>query len=221
MRWLQRRENDMGNKIVSVTRKTTESEIKVTLDFNALKQDYRKRIKTPLPFLNHMIEHIAWRSEVNIEVDVRLDAFDLNHVVCEDVAITFGKAVYEYIKDNASEGVTGFGDGIGIIDEAMARSAVSFENRAYFQIDYNGIEVPHETENMLSEDVETFLEGFVQGAMCTLHIDLLKGRNGHHIWEAIYRSFGVALGRALAVNEKRKGMTSGVAGRIDFSVEKS
>ena len=30
------------------------------------------------------------------------------------------------------------------------------------------------------------LEGFAQG-LCTLHIDLVKGHNGHHIWEAIYR----------------------------------
>ncbi len=210
----------MKNKIVSVTRKTTESEIKVTLDFNEFKKDYRKRIRTPLPFLNHMIEHIAWRSETNIEVDVKLDEFDLNHLICEDVAITFGKAVAEYIKDNASEGIIGFGDGIGIIDEAMARSAISFENRAYFQIDYNGLDIPKETEGMLSEDLETFLEGFVQGAMCTLHIDLLKGNNGHHIWEAIYRSFGVALNSALCISEKRKGMTAGVAGKIDFIVDK-
>ncbi|MDK2801062.1 MAG: imidazoleglycerol-phosphate dehydratase [Clostridiales bacterium] len=210
----------MKNKIITVKRKTTESEITVTLDFNEFKKDYRKKIQTPLPFLNHMIEHIAWRSEVNIEVDVKLDEFNLNHLVCEDVGITFGKAVFEYVKDNMPNGVTGFGDGTGIIDEAMARSVISFENRAYFQIDYSGIDIPKETEGMLSEDLETFLEGFVQGAMCTLHVDLLKGHNGHHIWEAIYRSFGTALNRAFTISEKRKGMTSGVAGKIEFEVEK-
>jgi len=209
------------NNIISVTRKTTESEINVTLDFSPIKPDYRKRIKTPLPFLNHMIEHIAWRAEVNIEVDVRLDEFNLSHLVCEDVAITFGKAVGEYIKDNMQNGVTGFGDGIGIIDEAMAQAAVSFENRAYFSIDYGSLEIPAQTEGMLSEDLETFLEGFAQGAACTLHISLLKGHNGHHIWEAIYRAFGVALNRALAVSDKRKGMTSGVAGKIEFEFKKN
>ena len=80
--------------------------------------------------------------------------------------------------------------------------------------------MPTETEGMLSEDLETFLEGFVQGAMCTLQIDLFKGHNGHHVWEAIYRSFGVALNRAFVLSEKRKGMTSGVAGKITFEVEK-
>ena len=210
----------MKNKIITVTRKTTESEINVTLDFGEFKKDYRKRINTPIPFLNHMIEHIAWRSEVNIEVEVKLDQFDLAHLVCEDVGITLGKAVAEYIYDNQENGVMGYGDGIGIIDEAMARSVISFESRAAFHLSYNGLAMPAETEGVLSQDLETFLEGFVQGAMCTLHVDLLKGQNGHHIWEAIYRSFGIALNRAFIISEKRKGMTSGVAGKITFEVKK-
>ncbi len=208
-----------GNLVIKVKRKTTESEINVMLDFGQIKKDYRKRIKTPIPFLSHMIEHIAWRGEVNVMVDIKLDEFNLSHVVCEDIGITFGKAVYEYIKKNSSNGAVGFGDGIGIIDEAMARCAISFENRAYLNLDFAGLQMPDETEGMLSEDLKTFLEGFVQGAMCTLHIDLLKGENGHHMWEAIYRAFGVALGRALTISEKRKGMSSGVAGNIEFEVE--
>ena len=44
---------------IKVTRKTTESEMNVVLDFAPLKKDYRKYIKTPIPFLNHMIEHIT------------------------------------------------------------------------------------------------------------------------------------------------------------------
>ena len=71
---------------------------------------------------------------------------------------------------------------------------------------------------MLSEDLQTFLEGFAQGAMCTLHVDLLKGSNGHHIWEAIYRAFGSALNKVVAVDESRIGKTSGVAGKIEWTI---
>ena len=152
---------------IKVTRKTTESEMNVVLDFAPLKKDYRKYIKTPIPFLNHMIEHIAWRGEVNIDVDLKLDEFVLTHVICEDLGIALGEKV----------------------------------------------------EGMDTEDLETFLEGFAQGAMCTLHIDLVKGHNGHHIWEAIYRSFGSALNKVFEVSESRKGKTSGVAGKIDWVIE--
>ena len=179
---------------IKVTRKTTESEMNVVLDFAPLKKDYRKYIKTPIPFLNHMIEHIAWRGEVNIDVDLKLDEFVLTHVICEDLGIALGKAAKEYI--DRTDGA-----------------------RAYCDIDYHGIELSEKVEGMDTEDLETFLEGFAQGAMCTLHIDLVKGHNGHHIWEAIYRSFGSALNKVFEVSESRKGKTSGVAGKIDWVIE--
>lgn len=204
-------------KPIKVTRKTTESEMTVTLDFSPLKSNYREYINTDITFLNHMIEHIAWRGGFNIEVNVKLDKFVLTHVIAEDLGIALGKAVREYIL--STDGVQGYGDAIGIIDEAKAQCAVSFEERAYCDIDFNSIGVGECVEGMNSEDLETFLEGFAQGAMCTLHVDLIKGHNGHHIWEAIYRAFGIALNRTLMVSEERKGRTAGVAGKIEWVIE--
>ena len=202
---------------IKVTRKTTESEMNVVLDFSSLKPDYRKYIKTPLPFLNHMIEHIAYRGDFNISVDLELDEFTLTHVIAEDLGIALGKACKEYI--DRTDGCYGYGDAVGIIDEAKAECAVSFESRAYIDIDYHGIELAESIEGMYNEDLETFLEGFVQGAMCTMHIDVLKGHNGHHIWEAVFRSVGTALNRTFAVSESRTGKTAGVAGKIEWTVE--
>lgn len=202
---------------IKITRKTTESEMTVALDFAPLRADYREKINTGITFLDHMIEHIAWRGGFNIEISVKLDKFALTHVICEDLGIAFGKAVKEYI--SRTDGAMGYGDAVGMIDEARAQCAISFEERAYIDIDYHGADMSERVEGMDKEDLETFLEGFVQGAMCTMHIDLMKGRNGHHIWEAIYRSFGTALNRTLAVNEARRGKTSGVAGKIEWIVE--
>ncbi len=204
-------------RTVKVTRTTTESEMGITLDFSPLKADYRKAINTPIVFLNHMIEHIAYRAGFNIETSLKLDEYALAHVICEDLGIALGKAVKEYI--DTTDGTAGFGDAVGMIDEARASCAMSFESRAYIDIDYHGIDVPVQTEGMNSEDLETFLEGFVQGAMCTMHIDLYKGHNGHHIWEAIFRSVGSALKNVVAVSEDRLGKTSGVAGKVDWVIE--
>ncbi|NDO18621.1 hypothetical protein FMM68_02995 [Lachnospiraceae bacterium MD329] len=204
-------------KPIKVIRKTTESEMTVILDFSPLKSNYREYINTGITFLNHMIEHIAWRGGFNIEVNVKLDKFVLTHVIAEDLGIALGKAVREYIL--STDGVQGYGDAVGIIDEAKAQCAVSFEERAYCDIDFNSIGVGECVEGMNSENLETFLEGFAQGAMCTLHVDLIKGHNGHHIWEAIYRAFGIALNRTLMVSEERKGRTAGVAGKIEWVIE--
>ncbi len=201
---------------IEVTRKSTESKMTVILDFSPLSSEYRKNINTPLTFLNHMIEHIAWRSGINIITNVELDKFTLTHVICEDLGIALGKAVLEYVSRNAGK-VRGFGDAYGIIDEARAHSLISFENRTFCDIDYNGIELQNTVEGMDKEDLETFLEGFAQGANCTLQISLEKGKNGHHIWEAIYRSLGLTLKDALSAG--RDGMTAGVAGTIAWEVK--
>ena len=203
-------------KTIKAVRKTTESVMGVILDFSPLAPNYRDKICTPIPFLNHMIEHIAYRAGFNIRTTTELTDFTLVHVIAEDLGIALGKAVKEYI--DTTDGAYGYGDAIGIIDEAKAEVAMSFESRAYVDIDYHKNTIPSETEGRLSEDLQTFLEGFAQGAMCTLHVDLLKGSNGHHIWEAIYRAFGSALNKVVAVDESRIGKTSGVAGKIEWTI---
>ncbi|MDO5311510.1 MAG: hypothetical protein Q4E94_06345, partial [Clostridia bacterium] len=80
----------MKNK-VKVTRKTSESYVKVEIEKGELKADYRKHIRTPLPFLNHMIEHIAWRAGLNIDIELEMPDFSLIHLVCEDVSMTLGR----------------------------------------------------------------------------------------------------------------------------------
>ena len=203
-------------KTIKAVRKTTESVMGIILDFSPLAPNYRDKICTPIPFLNHMIEHIAYRAGFNIRTTTELTDFTLVHVIAEDLGMALGKAVKEYI--DKTDGAYGYGDAIGIIDEAKAEVAMSIESRAYFDIDYHKNTIPTETEGMLSEDLQTFLEGFAQGAMCTLHVDLLKGSNGHHIWEAIYRAFGSALNKVVAVDESRIGKTSGVAGKIEWTI---
>lgn len=204
---------------ITVTRKTTESEMTVILDFSPLKPDYRKHIDTPIPFLNHMIEHIAWRGGVNITAQVKLDQFVLTHVICEDLGIALGKAAAEHIRRSQEKGIKGFGDAVGIIDEAKAEAAVSFESRVFFDLDPHAIFVPGEVEGMYSEDLVTFLEGFAQGAACTLQVDLLRGKNGHHIWEAVFRSVGSALHEVFSCSAERQGKTSGVAGKIEWEIQ--
>lgn len=201
---------------IEVTRTTTESRMSVVLDFAPLLTDYREKINTPLTFLNHMIEHIAWRSGINIETEVDLDKFCLTHVICEDLGIALGKAIAEYVR--RKDGTVGYGDAYGIIDEARAHSLISFESRTYFDIDYNGITMCDNVEGMYREDLETFLLGFAQGANCTLQISLEKGENGHHIWEAVFRSLGSTLAAALKCDQSRLGKTAGVAGAIDWVI---
>lgn len=203
----------MKNKITA-TRRTSESSVKVMIEKGELWSDYRDHIRTPLPFLNHMIEHIVWRSGLNIDIELNLPDFQLIHLVTEDVSMTLGKAVGEFVRLNKP---SGYGFGIGIIDEAKTTAVISFEDRALFDFTTD-IDYAENVEGMPSEELLTFLDGFVQGARCTLHIDLEKGENGHHIWESVYRAFGIALGAAINPDTVKGGATSGVAGEVVYEI---
>lgn len=199
---------------ITVTRKTTETSIKVVVEQGQLATDYRKKINTPLPFLNHMIEHIAWRAPLNIEIEVDFDEFKLCHLVCEDVAMTFGKAVGELVKQNST---SGYGFATGIIDEACADVSISFEDRSLLVFD-SKVNYDENVEGMPSEELVTFLDGFAQGARCTLNVNIKSGENGHHIWEAVYRGLGIAIGQAICIDKERQGLTSGVAGKVVYEI---
>lgn len=200
---------------MKVTRKTTESKITVMLG-DTLTSDYRKKIRTPSAFLNHMIEHIAYRFGRNIECELELADFTLDHLIFEDLGLTLGRAVKELLK--TQENVPGFGDSAGIIDEANAHIYLSFENRAYFELT-EAVTVPDEAEDCKAEDLAAFLEGFAQGASCTIQAEIRRGVNSHHIWEAVFRAFGSALKAVFTCDESRKGLTAGVAGAIVFEIE--
>lgn len=203
----------LKNKITAV-RRTSESSVKVMIEKGALWADYRQHIRTPLAFLNHMIEHVVWRSGLNIDIELDLPDFQLVHLVTEDVSMTLGKAVGEFVRLNKP---SGYGFGIGIIDEAKTTAVISFEDRAL--LDFTStIEYGEQVEGMPTEELITFLDGFAQGARCTLHIDIEKGENGHHIWESVYRAFGIALGMAINPDNIKGGATSGVAGEVLYEL---
>lgn len=203
----------LKNKITAV-RRTSESSVKVMIEKGTLWTDYRSHIRTPLTFLNHMIEHVVWRSGLNIDIELDLPDFQLVHLVTEDVSMTLGKAVGEFVRLNQP---SGYGFGIGIIDEAKTTAVISFENRAL--LDFTSkTEYGEQVEGMPAEELITFLDGFAQGARCTLHIDIEKGENGHHIWESVYRAFGIALGMAIHPDNIKGGTTSGVAGEVFYEI---
>ncbi len=204
--------------MIEVTRKTSESSMTVRLSEGPVAKDYRQKIKTPLQFLNHMIEQTVWRSGFNIETEVTLSDFQLAHLVTEDLGQAVGKAFARYLSSN--DGATGFGDGFGIIDEAMAHTIISFESRSLFLFTPK-VTIPSEVEGMAGEELLVFLDAFAQGASCTIQIDLERGENTHHIWEAVFRSFGLALKSAMTIDPSRRGMTSGVAGKVEFEVSES
>ena len=196
---------------VRCKRITRESVISIEIDTQERHPDINEKIKTPLHFLNHMIEHISWRSCMNIGVETSVSHYPFGHVICEDVGMTMGHAFAELWRQGKADGINGEGEASGVLDEAMVRVFLGFEDRAQFTFN-SAVRLHERVEDMLSADLNNFFAGFVQGAKCTIHVDLLKGDDPHHVWESAFRAFGCCLRAAFAPNPWRKGTTPGVKG---------
>ncbi len=205
---------------VTIERRSRESLIRTTIAGGSASDDLKANINTSIHFLNHMIEQWAWRACLNLSADVQLTHFVLQHVIAEDSGLCFGEALsrvaMQLMKD---QGVNGSGSAEGFIDEAAAKVRLSFEFRSGFYFDKDNVHMPERVEDMLCTDLWNFLGGLVQGARCTLQINLLSGEDPHHIWESVFRGLGEATRIALSPCPWRKGQTPGVAGMIEVKSE--
>lgn len=203
---------------VTIERKTRESLICTVVKGGPMDVDFKTKIKTPLHFLSHMIEQWAWRSCLNLAVNIELKEFVLHHVIAEDSGQCFGAAFAKVVSAMLHEqGINGNGFGEGFIDEAASRVRLSFEFRTGFYFKKGSVLVPEHAEDMLSADLINFLSGFAVGSQSTLQIDLLSGDDPHHIWESVFRAFGEATRQALSPCPWRKGLTPGVAGFVEVT----
>ncbi|HOJ58857.1 MAG TPA: hypothetical protein PK878_01095 [bacterium] len=205
---------------VTIQRKSQESLIRASIRGGDRDPDLKKNIKTPLHFLNHMIEQWAWRSCMNLAVEVQLHEFVLHHVIAEDTGQCFGEALLAVANQlMKNQGINGHGTATGFIDEAAAAVRMSFEYRSGFYFQRGPVVMPERVEDMLGTDLGNFLGGIAQGARATLHVDLLSGEDPHHIWESVFRGLGEATRQAFSACPWRKGQPVGVAGFIEVNRE--
>lgn len=194
------------NRIATVTRATKETSVAVTVDLDGTGQ---ARIDTPVGFLSHMLEVIARHGRIDLDVVVTGDTFIDYHHTVEDTALVLGEAFASALGDK--RGIRRFGSAYVPLDESLARVVVDFAGRPYLVF-----EVPVDREMLLIHRdfpfalIEEFFKSFANKCACNLHIDLLRGRNGHHAAEAIFKSFAVAMREAKAIVGMEIPSTKGV-----------
>jgi len=196
-----------GKDEIKIQRNTNETKVSVIV--NQI-QNKKFKAKTSIPFLNHMIETLAFRANLNIGIKIDSD-LELNHTLAEDAGITIGKAVLELYKFRLKEGIEGFGSAKGIIDEAFADATLSIEGRSNYFI--NGPKFEN-VDGSSGYDLIAFLQGFTQGCTCTLRINYY-GEDPHHTFEAVFRAVGFAIRKAIEKNSWRKETISGLKGTLE------
>jgi len=176
-------------------RKTSETkiEVKVDLDGKGI-----SNLETEIHFLNHMLALFACHGLFDLEVKARGDLeVDYHHTV-EDIGICLGEAIKNALQDK--KGIKRYGFTILPMDESLVRVALDLSGRG--QLTYK---VQFEQERVGSFEVslvEEFFRALSYHAGMTLHINLLYGKNSHHIIEAIFKAFGRALDEATRKDDR-------------------
>ncbi len=181
-------------RIGNVTRKTMETEIEVTLNLDG---DGSYTINTGIPFFNHMLELFARHGRFSLDLHGEGDIeVDFHHLV-EDTGITLGKAFREAI--GTKKGIRRYATATVPMDESLVRVSIDISGRPYLHYEVS-IEEPV-IVHFNSQLIEEFFRAFVHNADITLHIDAIRGKNAHHILEAVFKAFSVALRDAVEIRD--------------------
>ena len=171
---------------IKIVRKTTETEISLELKLNSSEPS---TIQTSIPFLDHMLSHIAKHGRLTIKLVVKGDIeVDFHHTV-EDVGIVLGQAIDEALADMT--GIQRYGHFCMPMEETLATVAIDIRKSAHFEFRAPDIFVG-DIGTFDCELVEEFFRAFSLNARLNLHVLVHYGKNKHHISEAIFKSFGKA-----------------------------
>jgi imidazoleglycerol-phosphate dehydratase len=192
----------MAHRIAKVKRKTKETEIELTLDLDGTGT---YKVHTPVPFLSHMLEGFSKHSGFDLIVKASGDTDVDDHHTVEDIGICLGEALGQALGDKS--GITRFGHAYIPLDEALVRCVTDLSGRSYL---YFNMPLPSKKRigTFDSELVEDFFKAFVDNAPMTLHLEMIHGRNSHHIVEAAFKSVARALRAAAARDAKSGGVPS-------------
>ena len=188
-------------RTAQVRRQTKETDVHVALNLDG---SGASRIATGIPFLDHMLELFARHGLFDLEVECRGDLEIDDHHSVEDIAICIGQALTQALGDKA--GITRYGAATIPMDEALCRACVDLSGRFYLV--YAVATSRDRIGNFSVELAEHFWRSLAESARCNLHLDLLRGRNTHHILEASFKASARAFRQAVERDSRASGVPS-------------
>ncbi len=195
----------MSDRRAHIQRTTSETDISLSLNLDG---QGRTTISTGFAFLDHMLSLWAFWAGFDLEISCAGDLDVDAHHSAEDVGLCLGQALQEALGDKS--GVNRVGSAKAPMDEALAEAVVDLSGRPYlvFQDDPLPSVIAGEERDLWRE----FLKSVAFKSGMNLHVLLHYGQNGHHLLEAGFKAFGLAMRKAATVG--RQGVSS-TKGRLD------
>mgnify|MGYP001791837042 FL=1 len=187
-----------------IERKSKETQLVAVVDLDG---KGRVEVETGLPFLDHMVEQIARYGGFDLSFKGRGDVAVDPHHLCEDAGIVIGQALSQALGDR--DGITRFAAAYAPLDESLARVVVDLGKRPF--LSYN-LPLKGKVGSLESEVLEEFWRAFSIHLGATIHIDLIRGRNRHHIAESAAKALGLALREAMSLGGRGVPSSKGLLG---------
>lgn len=184
-----------SKRIASLSRKTTETDITLTLDLDG---SGRAAMKTGIPFFDHLLELFARHGLFDLEVTARGDLdVDYHHTV-EDVGLVLGSAFREALGDKT--GIRRYGFFILPMDECLSRVVVDLSNRPFLAYDVVVEDNYVRDFNILL--IKEFCRAFSNSLGANLHVRLEYGEEAHHAVECVMKGLARALDAATSIDPR-------------------
>ena len=179
----------MAERIASLTRKTKETDISLTLNLDGLG---KSTVQTGIGFFDHMLEGFARHGFFDVDLNIQGDLQVDGHHSVEDAGIVLGCVIKEALGDKA--GIKRYGSSILPMDDALCMCAIDLCGRPYF--DFDCTFTVDKVGYLDTELVREFFYAISYSAGINLHIKMLSGINNHHMIEAMFKAFARALDEA-------------------------
>jgi len=193
--------DNQGRRYAKIERKTNESDVYVEIDLDRPADKNRPNDRSPLscqtgiPFFDHMLSQLGKHSGIALIIKTEGDLEVDTHHSVEDTGIALGQAFMAAIGDKA--GVARFAFAAVPLDEALVEVVVDLSGRGYLVYNVETDNSSLGTPGFEPQLAEEFLRAFASNGQFTLHVNLVYGKNTHHILEAVFKALGRALGAAV------------------------
>ena len=190
-----------------ISRKTNETDIRIDIDLDG---KGNSSVRTGIPFMDHMLNLMAAHGYLDCVISANGDIdIDYHHTV-EDLGICLGMAVSKCLGDK--KGIRRYGQASVPMDEAMSSVVIDISNRPFlaYRVTVNNSKTGAFDIALLEE----FFRAFVNYSGITMHVDMISGKDPHHIAESVFKAFGKALDMATGVEERLGGNVPSTKGLL-------
>ena len=194
-----------GRRDAAIERTTKETAIRVRVEIDG---QGRADVATGVGFFDHMLDHLARHSLMNLTVAAEGDLHVDDHHTVEDVGIALGQALRKAMGER--RGIRRYASLDIAMDECLTRAAVDVSGRPFlvFRTRFTAEKIGTFDTQLVRE----FFQALAQNAGLTLHIETLYGDNAHHIAETCFKAVARVLGDALAIDPRQADMIPSTKG---------